>query len=80
MVFMDWIRNTKISKTDSVTNYVTKITQVHDQLREVSETVSNVELVRVPFNGFTKPWNSFIEDIYAQKKLINFNPMWDDCI
>jgi hypothetical protein len=55
MVLMDQLRNTKMSKTGLVTCYLTRITQVHDPLGEVSETVTNVELVRVALKGFTKP-------------------------
>ena len=64
MVLRDRLRNTRISKVDLVTSYLTRITQVHDQLRAVNEAVTDVELVRVALNGFTKPWTSFIEGIY----------------
>jgi hypothetical protein len=80
MVLRDRLRNTKMSKTDSVTSYLTRITQVRDQLGAVDETVTNVELVRVALNGFTKPWTSFIEGICAREKLSDFNRLWDDCI
>jgi hypothetical protein len=80
MVLRDRLKNTKMSKTDSVTTYLTRITQVHDQLGAVSETVTDVELVRVALNGFTKPWTSFIEGICAQEKLPDFGQLWDDCI
>jgi hypothetical protein len=72
MVLRDRLRNTKMSKTDSVTSYLTRITQVRDQLGAVGETVTDVELVRVALNGFTKPWTSFIEGICAREKLPDF--------
>jgi hypothetical protein len=80
MVLRDRLRNTKMSKTDSVTSYLTKITQVRDQLEAVGETVTYVELVRVALNGFTKPWTSFIEGICAREKLPDFEQLRDDCI
>jgi 2-phosphoglycerate kinase len=55
MVLWDRLMNTKMSKTDSMTSYLIRITQVHDQLGAVGEVVTNVELVRVALNGFTKP-------------------------
>jgi hypothetical protein len=74
----DWAHFSVFS--DSVTNYLTKITQVHDQLGVVGEALTSVELVRVALNGFTKPWTSFIEYICAQEKLPDFKRLWDDCI
>jgi hypothetical protein len=56
MVLRDRLRNTKMSTTDSVTSYLTRITQFRDQLGAVDETVTDVELERVALNGFTKPW------------------------
>jgi hypothetical protein len=73
MVLRDRLKNTKMSKTDSVTSYLTRITQVFDQLGAVNEIVTYVELVRVSLNGFTKPWTSFIEGIFAQEKLPYFD-------
>jgi hypothetical protein len=72
MVLRDRLKNTKMSKTDLVTNYLTRITWVRDQLGVVGETVIDVELVRVALNGFTKPWTSFIEGICAREKLPDF--------
>jgi 2-phosphoglycerate kinase len=63
MVLKDRLRNTKMSKTDSVTSHLTRITRVRDQLGTVDETVTYVKLVRVALNGFTKPWTSFIKGI-----------------
>jgi 2-phosphoglycerate kinase len=65
MVLRDRLRNTKMSKADSVTSYLTRISQVCDQLGAVSETMTDVELVRVALNGSTKTWTSFIEGICA---------------
>jgi hypothetical protein len=64
MVLRDRLRNTRISKVDLVTSYLTRITQVRDQSGEIDETMTDVELVRLALNGFTKPWTSFIEGIY----------------
>jgi hypothetical protein len=60
-----------MSKIDSVTSYLTGITQVHDQLGEVREG---------GLEWFHKPWTSFIEGICAREKLPNFERLWDDCI
>jgi hypothetical protein len=72
MVLSDRLKNTKMSKPDSVKTYLTKITRVRDQLVEVNDTATDVELERVALNGFTKAWTSFIKGICAQENLPNF--------
>jgi hypothetical protein len=42
--------------------------------------MSDMELVRVALNGFTKPWTSFTEGICAREKLPDFNRLLDDYI
>ena len=49
------LKDTKMTKLDMVTSYLTKITQVHDQLADVGEVVLDKELVRTALNGFSKP-------------------------
>jgi hypothetical protein len=79
MVLREKLKETKMTKLDTVTNYITKITQVHDQLAVVGEFVSN-ELMRTTMNGFSKPWAPFIKGIIAWEKLPYFDSLWDDFI
>ena len=30
-------------------------------------------------NGIPRSWDSFIQGIYARKKLVNFSRLWDEC-
>jgi hypothetical protein len=40
----------------------------------------NATLVNVSLNGFTKAWESFITNIYAQEQLPKWERLWDNCI
>jgi hypothetical protein len=80
MVLMENFRNTKMTKSDTVTNYLTKITQIRDQLATIGEVVIDEEMVRMALNGFINPWAPFIKGIVAQKTLPKFNRLWDDFI
>ena len=31
-------------------------------------------------NGFTKPWDSFIQTLCARKESMKFDIVWEDCI
>jgi hypothetical protein len=47
MVLREKLRDTKMTGSDTVTSYLTKIQQVRDELVAVGETVSDSELVRI---------------------------------
>jgi hypothetical protein len=46
MVLREKLKSIKMTKTDTVTSYLTKIRQVRDELGAVGETVEDHELVR----------------------------------
>jgi hypothetical protein len=70
----------RITHSDNVTNYLMRITQIHDQLTAIGEVVLDTERVNVALNGFTKAWEPFIMGICAQEKLPKLEKLWDDCI
>jgi hypothetical protein len=80
MVLREKLKDTKMTKLYIVTSYLTKITQVRDQLAVVEEVVSNEELERTALNGFSRPWAPFIKAIIAWEKLPDFDRLWDDFI
>jgi hypothetical protein len=45
-----------MTKTDSVTSFLTRFSQIRDELVAVGKTVDLSELVRTTLNGFSKPW------------------------
>jgi hypothetical protein len=69
MVLREKLRDTKMTRSNTVTNYLTKITHVRDQFALVGVVVSDEEMVRMTLNGFSKPWAPFIKGIVAREKL-----------
>ena len=55
------LHNVNMTKDESVTSYVTHVAQVKDELAIVGETISDLELVRITLNGFTKKWDFFFQ-------------------
>ena len=51
MVLREKIRNTKMTRSDIMTNYLTKITLVREDLAPVGEVVTDDEMVRMALNG-----------------------------
>ena len=56
MVLREKLRNTKMTDVDTITTYLTKISQVRDELGAAGEKVEDEELVRYALNGFTTKW------------------------
>jgi hypothetical protein len=80
MILKTKLRECRMSSSGNVTSYLMRITQIHDQLVVVGETVLDAELVNVALNGFSKSWEPFIMGICAREKLPKWERLWDDCI
>jgi hypothetical protein len=78
MVLREKLRSTKMSKTDIVASYFTKISQVLNELTIVEEVVKDYELVRTSLNGFSEKWASFMNGFVAREYLLNSHRLWDD--
>ena len=73
MLLRKKLKGIKMTKAENVTTYLTKITQVRDELGAVGEVVVDSELVRTALNGVTKQWTAFVEGIVGRENL----PKWD---
>jgi len=77
MLLKKKLRGTKMARGESVDTYLTKITQIRDELATVGETVDETEIVRTALNGFTKQWDVFVKGVVAQEKFLNCKRLWD---
>jgi hypothetical protein len=69
MVLKNKLRDCRMNKSDNVTSYLMRITQIHDQLAVVGEKILDAELVNVALNGFTKSWEPFVKGICARENI-----------
>jgi hypothetical protein len=67
MILRNKLRSMQMSRSDNVTSYFMRITQVRDQLAAIGEKVDDVELVNVALNGFPKSWEPFVKGVCAGK-------------
>ena len=44
----------------------------------MDEEVENAEIVMTTLNGLPRAWDSFIQGIYARKKLVKFGILWEE--
>ena len=57
-----------MSRSDNVTIYFMRITQVRDQLAAIEEKMEDIELVNVVLNGLSKSWEPFVKGVCTQEK------------
>jgi hypothetical protein len=80
MILRNKIRSIEMTRSDSVTSYLMKVTQICDQLAAVGEKVANAELVNMALNGFPSSWEPFVKGICARENLPNLERLCDGCI
>ena len=66
MALKDKLHSIKMKSDEGVASYLTRVTQVKDELAAVGETIPDSELVRIALKGFTKKWEVFV--VYCGKR------------
>ena len=80
MVFCEKLRGTRMARGESVTAYLTWVSQVRDELAAVGEIIDSVELIQVALNGFSKSWETFVRGIVARENMPSWERLWDDFV
>ena len=70
MVLQERIRSARMVKGEGVVMYLTKLTQIRDEIGVVGFKTEAEELIRIALNGFSKPWDTFVKGVVvAREKL-----------
>jgi hypothetical protein len=80
MVLREKLKSIKMTKAENVVTYLTRLTQVRDELGAVGEAIADSDLVRTTLNGVSKQWAVFVEGIVAREKLPGWERLWDDFV
>ena len=80
MMLREKLKSIRMNKGKNMVSYLTKITQVRDELGAVGERVLDAELVRTTRNGVTKPFSIFVESVVAREHMPTWDCLWDDFI
>jgi hypothetical protein len=78
MALKDKLHDTYMVKEESVSSYLTREAQVNDELAIVGEVITDIELVRIALNGFTKEWEVFMKCVVRHEHLPDWSILWDD--
>ena len=60
--------------------YLTRISQVRDELAAVGVAITGPELVRTALNGVTAPWAVFVQGLVAKENLPSWDRVCDDFV
>jgi hypothetical protein len=74
------LRCFKMSKSDTINIYLTKVSEIRDQLKAIGDEVPDTELVTISLNGLPISWEPFIQRICGGKNLPGLNHLWFDCV
>ena len=73
MVLREKLKNVKMVKGEACITYLTRISQVRDELAAIGVVINAPELVQTDLNGVTTPWVVFVQGLVAKENL----PSWD---
>ena len=65
----DKLKSTKMIKGEGMNLYLTRLSQVRDELVFVGVKLLDAQTVRIALKGFTEEWKPFIKGIIAGEKL-----------
>ena len=80
MVMREKLKNIKMVKGEMCMTYLTRISQVRDELAAVGVAVSGPQLVRTVLNGVTAPWVVFVHGLVARENLPSWDRVCDDFV
>ena len=66
------LKGTKMSKGESIQDYLTRASQFREQLSDIGDTLDEDEVVVTALNGINRPWDSFIQTLCAIKRKYEF--------
>ena len=80
MVLREKLKNIKMVKGEVCMTYLTRISQVRDELVVVGVVVIGPELVCTALNGVIAPWAVFVQGLVARENLPSWDKVCDDFV
>jgi hypothetical protein len=74
------LKNRRMQKGETVQDYFSRVSQFKEQLEAIGDNLDEYELMMTSLNGLTRPWDAFIQTIYARKEKLQFDNLWEECV
>jgi hypothetical protein len=62
------LRDTKMTKDDTVASYFVRISQLRDRLQAIEEVIPEKEIVNIAINGLSRSWDAFVASMNTRKE------------
>jgi hypothetical protein len=72
------LRNMTMNKSETITNYFMRISQIKDQLETIGDPLEYFELMTTTLTIFPSSWDPFFEGIFTRRKFPKLNKLWAD--
>jgi hypothetical protein len=73
------LRDTKMTKDDTIASYVVRISQLRDQLQAIEEVIPEKEVVNIALNGLSRSWDAFAASMNTRKEFPTLEELWTCC-
>ena len=73
MMLQERMRNTNMTKGEGVVPYLTRITQIRDDLGVVGSKTDDEELVQIALNGFSKIRDTYVKGVVARENILDWH-------
>jgi putative lipoic acid-binding regulatory protein len=73
------LRDTKMTKDDTIASYFVKISQLRDQLQAIEEAIPEKEVVSIALNGLSRSWDAFAASMNTRKEFPTLEELWTCC-
>jgi hypothetical protein len=73
------LRDTKMTKDDTVASYFVRISQLRDQLQAIEEVIPEKEIVNIALNGLSRSWDAFAASMNTRKEFPTLEELWTCC-
>ena len=80
MALRDKMKAIKMKGSKSVVTYLSRFTDVRDELASIGEIVAETKLVCTTLHGFPKSWEVFVEGIVAREHLPDWGRLLSDYV
>ena len=67
MALKDELHNVITTQSESVTSYLTRVSQVKDEFAAVGKTILDSKIVRIALKGFINRWEVFVKCIVSRE-------------
>ena len=80
MALWNQLKGVKIQKAETMQSYLSRLSQIKEQLEAIGDMVEEAEVLKTTLNGLPRERDSFIRGICARIKLTKFSKLWEECV